>query len=323
MEWLECIVYTNDAGISPVCDALSGVGLDQVCIEESRETAMAFLNESAVYWDYADADKIGVDTPCVKAYLADTAESMGALNEAKAAIARLSALYPSDDLGTLSIVVNRVRDEDWMNSWKAYYRPLSIGNRLYVCPRWIDEPTPARRVKLALDPGVAFGTGSHHTTRMCLELLEGCLSGGETVLDLGCGSGILSIAAILLGAKSAVAVDIDPVAEHVARENAAQNGISEKACRVEIGDVVTNEALQARIAGKYDVVVANIVASVIISLAPFALTCLKSGAPFVVSGVIEERENEVVSALTNCGLVLRETRRSESWVAMRFSAPLA
>lgn len=316
MKWLEICVYTTDAGLDAVCEALSIAGLDQVSIEESHERAMAFLSERAVYWDFADYDKVGVDEPCVKAYVADVPESEAVVAEVKQAIALLRKTAEASEYGTLSVVVTRVDDADWENGWKQYYKPLLIGERLYVTPCWIEEPVPEGRVKLKLDPGVAFGTGEHHTTRMCMELLEKAVQPGCDILDLGCGSGILSVAGILLGAKDAVAVDIDPVAEHVALENAKMNGLDEAHYHVLIGDVLTNEPLRQTIRRGYDVVVANIVASVIIALAPFARTCCKKGAPFIVSGVIDEREDEVRQAIEREGFTVTEILRSEGWVAM-------
>ena len=320
MKWLEIAVYTTDEGLDAVCAALSGAGLDQVTIEESHERAMAFLSERAVYWDFADPETVGVDEPCVKAYVADAPESEAVLSDVRQAIALLKTLPAGENAGSLSVVVSRVDDADWENGWKQYYRPLLVGKRLYVTPCWIEEPVPEGRVPLKLDPGVAFGTGEHHTTRMCLELLENAVHPGDEVLDLGCGSGILSVAAILLGAKSAVAVDIDPVAEHVALENAAMNGVAPAQYAVRIGDILTNETLTSAVRRPYDVVVANIVAGVIIALAPFAHECCKRGAPFIVSGVIGEREAEVRHAVEAQGFALEETLVREDWVAMRFAA---
>ena len=320
MKWLEICVYTTDAGMDAVIFAFSNAGLDQVSIEESHERAMAFLNERVVYWDYADAEKVGVDEPCVKAYVADVPESVAVLENVKRGIAQLRATDLGYDAGTLQIVVNRMDDADWENNWKAYYKPIEIGKRLYVLPCWIEETAPDNRVTLKLDPGVAFGTGEHHTTRMCLELLETVVKPGDDMLDLGCGSGILSVASVLLGAKHAVAVDIDPVAEHVALENAAMNGVSPAQYDVRIGDLLSDEALQNRIRKGYDVVAANIVAGVIIAIAPFAKTCCKPGAPFIVSGIIDEREDEVKQALVRAGFTVEDILRSEGWVAMLLRA---
>ncbi|HAX39488.1 MAG TPA: 50S ribosomal protein L11 methyltransferase [Clostridiales bacterium] len=320
MKWLEICVYTTDAGMDAVIFAFSNAGLDQVSIEESHERAMAFLNERVVYWDYADAEKVGVDEPCVKAYVADVPESVAVLEDVKRGIAQLRATDLGYDAGTLQIVVNRMDDADWENNWKAYYKPIEIGKRFYVLPCWIEETAPDNRVTLKLDPGVAFGTGEHHTTRMCLELLETVVKPGDDMLDLGCGSGILSVASVLLGAKHAVAVDIDPVAEHVALENAAMNGVSPAQYDVRIGDLLSDEALQNRIRKGYDVVAANIVAGVIIAIAPFAKTCCKPGAPFIVSGIIDEREDEVKQALVRAGFTVEDILRSEGWVAMLLRA---
>jgi ribosomal protein L11 methyltransferase len=316
MKWLEICVYTTDAGLDAVTTAFSTAGLDQVSIEESHERAMAFLNERAVYWDFADAETVGVDEPCVKAYVADVPESEPVVAEVKRAVAALRETGLGFDAGSLSVVVNRMDDADWENSWKAYYKPLTIGKRLHVLPCWINEPAPEGRVTFKLDPGVAFGTGEHHTTRMCLELLETVVKPGDDMLDLGCGSGILSVASVLLGAKHAVAVDIDPVTEHVAIENAEMNGVGKDRCDVRIGDLLENESLRDQIRRGYDVVAANIVAGVIIALAPFAKTCCKPGGAFIVSGIIDEREDEVKAAVLNAGFTLETILRSEGWVAI-------
>ena len=320
MKWLEICVYTTDAGLDAVTFAFSNAGLDQVSIEESHERAMAFLNERAVYWDFADADKVGVDEPCVKAYVADVPESESVVADVKRAIAQLRETDLGFDAGSLSVVVNRMDDADWENNWKAYYKPLKIGQRLFVLPCWMADEAPENRVTLKLDPGVAFGTGEHHTTRMCLELLETVVKPGDDILDLGCGSGILSVASVLLGAKHAVAVDIDPVAEHVALENAAMNGVNETKYDVLIGDLLEDDNLRAKIQRGYDVVVANIVAGVIIAITPFAKSCCKTGAPYIVSGIIDEREDEVKAAVIKAGFSVETILRSEGWVAMLLRA---
>ncbi len=274
------------------------------------------MNESALYWDFADMDKIGTDTPCVKAYLAVLPENAPVLKEAKAAIARLKTLDLGFDLGTLAMTVSVRDEEEWANNWKQYYKPLAIGERLLVLPSWEDEPEGNTRTVLRLDPGMAFGTGAHHTTRMCLEYLEQVVQTGQEVLDLGCGSGILSIASLLLGAEDAVAVDIDPIAERIARENADMNGLGNAHYHIKIGDVLTDARLQRLIAGQYDVVVANIVADVIIRLAPLAKGYCKPGAPFIVSGIIDERRDEVLAALRVAGFTVEDMKNAEGWNAI-------
>ena len=182
MKWYEIAVYTTDAGAEPVCGALTSAGLSGFSIEESRESAAAFLKESALYWDFAHMDKIGADTPCVKAYLAVLPENEPVLDAARASIERLRGLDVGFDLGTLAMTVSVRDDEDWANNWKQYYKPLEIGDRLLVLPSWEPKPATGRTV-LKLDPGLAFGTGAHHTTRMCLEFLESTVRAGDTAKD--------------------------------------------------------------------------------------------------------------------------------------------
>ncbi len=314
MKWLEITVYTTDEGIDTVCAALNGAGIMGLSIEESREKAYAFLREAAIFWDFADMDRIGTDTPCVKGYVADCPENLPTVEAAKAAIERLKTMEHSADLGTLLTTVVTVDDEDWANNWKQYYKPLPIGSRLLVLPSWEARPE-TDRIVLKLDPGMAFGTGAHHTTRMCLEFLEKTVKPGDTMLDLGCGSGILSIAARLFGAAKATAVDIDPIAESIAYENAEMNGIGRDGYEVLIGNVLSDTRLQKQIAGRYPVVAANIVADVIIALAPIARPLVAPGGVFLVSGIIDERVDEVVNALNKSGFTVSEHSRAEGWNA--------
>ena len=168
---------------------------------------------------------------------------------------------------------------------------------------------------LILDPGLTFGTGSHATTRLCLTALEKSVQGGEKVLDLGCGSGILSIAALKLGASEATAVDIDDKCLTVAYDNAALNGIGKDTYTVKVGDILSDEKVQAEIGGGYDIVLANIVSDVIIALAPRVHTLVKEGGLFLCSGIIDTRAEEVKGKLLEAGLTILEERSSEGWFA--------
>ena len=196
-----------------------------------------------------------------------------------------------------------VEQEDWQNGWRKYYHPMEIGSRLAVVPSWQQYDTD--RVKLILDPGLAFGTGGHETTSLCLEALDEQVRGGERVLDIGTGSGILAIAALKLGAASAEGVDIDPVAVRTG-ENAALNGVQDK-LTVLVGD------LSDKASGTYDIITANIVANAILSLAPAVPGLMAEGATFIASGIIDSRKDEVIAGLEKAGLAIVEVKEKRGW----------
>lgn len=317
MKWMEVTVFTTEEGLDPVCARLDMLGINQVMIEQGRESIERFLRETARYWDYADMDELAAgDGPCVKAYIADAAENRAAVKAIEDSFEELKHTDVGLDLGSLRTVVRIADDEDWANNWKIYYKPLEIGRRLLVCPSW-EKAEDTGRIVLSLDPGMAFGTGSHHTTRMCLELLEETVKAGDSMIDLGCGSGILSIASLLLGANEATAVDIDPIAERIAYENAAMNGIGRDTYTVLVGDVLSDAALQDKLCErKYDVVAANIVASVIIELSAIVPRLIKKDGAFIMSGIIAERLEEVLEALDRNGFEVLEVRAGEDWRAI-------
>ena len=216
---------------------------------------------------------------------------------------RLTALNIEHELGEIDI-----SEEEWENNWKQFFKCTEIGKRLCVHPSWEEYENTENRVVLSIDPGAAFGTGTHATTSMCLEALEKLVTPDITVLDIGSGSGILSIAAILLGAKDVVGVDIDPVAVKVAKENAALNGVAEKANYV-LGN------LDEEITDTFDIVVANIVADAIIALSSSAKKRMKKGGYFLCSGIIDIRADEVEAALTDRGYEIVEKMTNNNWVA--------
>ena len=197
-----------------------------------------------------------------------------------------------------------VEQEDWQNGWRKYYHPMDVGQRLAIVPSWQDYETS--RVKLILDPGLAFGTGGHETTNLCLEVLDERVRGGERVLDIGTGSGILAIAALKLGAAVAEGVDIDPVAVRTAGENAALNGVADK-LTVLVGD------LSDKASGKYDIITANIVANAIMALAPTVPGLMADDAVFIASGIIDSRKDEVIAALEAAGLAVLEVKEKRGW----------
>ncbi len=201
-------------------------------------------------------------------------------------------------------------EDDWADKWKAFFKPTPVGERLFVRPVWIDDYDSGDRVVLNIEPGAAFGTGTHETTRLCLESLDKIIKKGDTVLDIGCGSGILAIASMLLGAVEGFGVDIDPLAVKTAAENGRMNGLSEPELKFVCGD------LADKVTKKYDVVVANIVADIIILFSTQVRAFMKQGAKFVASGIIDSRADEVVAALADAGLTLEERIEENGWVCL-------
>lgn len=202
-----------------------------------------------------------------------------------------------------------VNEEDWANEWKKYFKPLEIGRKLAICPTWEQYDNIGGRAVMKIDPGMAFGTGGHATTRLCLETLEDYVQPDTELLDLGCGSGILSIAALLMGASRTVGVDIDPLAVKTARENGALNGFEEPQYTVLEGN------LTDRVSGTFSVVAANIVADVIIYFCPQVRQFMKPGAVFITSGIIDTREAEVLAAFAQNGLQVQRRRESGGWLS--------
>ncbi|MDD5932512.1 MAG: 50S ribosomal protein L11 methyltransferase [Oscillospiraceae bacterium] len=313
MNWLELHIDTNHAGLETVEATLSALEIDGVVIDDEAEF-QDFLENNHQYWDYVDADleKAMSGKSRVTFYLEANDDGFAKLGEVRIALQRLKE--SGADCGTLLLTMDTLQDQDWENNWKQYYKPMEIGQRLLVIPQW-EQAEAKGRVPLILDPGLTFGTGSHATTRLCLTALEQRVHGGESVLDLGCGSGILSIAALKLGAKEALAVDIDDKCLTVAYDNAALNGIGKDTYTVKVGDILSDEALRAQIGGGYDIILANIVADVIIALAPMVHSLLKQGGWFLCSGIIDTRAEEVKARLLEAGLEVLEERSSEGWFA--------
>lgn len=203
-----------------------------------------------------------------------------------------------------------VNEEDWANNWKKYFKPLPVGERLLICPSWETAENPEGRAVLSIDPGMAFGTGGHDTTRLVLETLEQYVTAGCDFLDVGCGSGILSIAACLLGANRALGIDIDALAVKTAVENGALNGLTSPRYEIRLGDLARD------VEGRYPVIAANIVADAIIMLSPAIPALLAEGGVYIVSGIIDTREQDVLTALSACGFKVVERREQGGWLCL-------
>lgn len=318
MEWLELHIDTNHAGLEPLEIFLSANGVDGVVIDDEQDF-QSFLENNHQYWDYVDEDLEASmkGKSRITFYLPADDEGFARLGALRTALQTFKEAH-AGQYGSLLMTMENLKDSDWENNWKQYYKPMEIGERLLVIPEWEQETVRgqakyAGKVPLILEPGLTFGTGSHATTRLCLTALEQAVHGGERVLDLGCGSGILSIAALTLGAASAAAVDIDDKCLTVAYENAALNGIGRDRYTVLVGDAVSDRALKAQLGSGYDIVVANIVADVIIGLAPSVRQFLKPGGLFLCSGIIDDRAEEVAQRLREAGWGILRTRQSEGW----------
>ena len=313
MEWLEMKIDTSHAGLDPVCELLEQQGVTGWMIDDEADF-QDFLEHNRQYWDYVDeellAEKRGVSR--VTFYLERGEAALPVIAAVRMAMSDLKKAHP--EYGPLLLTMDDVADADWENNWKQFYKPMEIGERLLVVPEWEQADAP-ERVTLRLNPGLTFGTGSHATTRLCLTALEKAVRGGERVLDLGCGSGILSIAALRLGAAEATAVDIDDKCLTVAYDNAALNGIGKDTYTVKVGNVLTDEAMRAQLGGGYQIVLANIVADVIIGLAPLVRSMLAPGGLFLCSGIIDTRAEEVADKLRTAGLEIAETHSAEGWFA--------
>ncbi len=232
------------------------------------------------------------------------------------AIAYLSARLDQEPV-PYTVDTSAVKEEEWATAWKDYYHPTKIGKRLVVCPTWEDYAPGEGELVMRLDPGMAFGTGTHHTTRLCAGMLEEAVTPGCRLLDMGTGSGILSIAALLLGAKEAVGVDIDPVAVRTAGENAALNGFGPDRFTPVCGELVHDRHLAEKLGSGFDLIAANIVADVIIALAPTFPRHLKPGGMVVCSGIILPRKEEVIAALDAQGLTVLQVEEQDGWCAIR------
>ncbi len=299
MRYIEVTVNTPGAEIDARCQEMADMGAGGFVIE-NEEDFKDFLEQNHQYWDYVDDELenqfAGVSR--IKCYLTDDEDGLAVLR-------RINAAY--DDVTT-----SYVEDSDWENNWREYYKPIEVGEKLVVVPEWEEAPQDGR-LPLRLDPGLIFGTGSHATTRMCLAALEEFSKPGVRVLDLGCGSGILGIGALILGCDSCLGVDIDPKAPDVVMSNAALNGIGADKMTAWAGDIIADASLRARIGGGYQLVLANIVADVIIPLSAVVRQFMAPGAVFICSGIIEHRWPETEAALISNGFEILDHKSEEEW----------
>ncbi len=303
MAWLEITINTNSAEIETVAEQLTARGFSDLVIEDQQEYE-TFLDENRAYWDYIDEQLQqqlqGLSR--IKLYIEDTDE------------ASLSRLKSTADALGLTPEIAQMPETNWEESWKDSYPPVEIGEKLVILPYWLAQDYAGERLQVILDPGLTFGTGAHPTTQMVVAAMERTVKAGDRCLDLGSGSGILSLVALRLGAGCAVGVDIDPKAEDIARENAAYNQFSAPEFTALTGNVTEDHAIMQRLsAQKWDVVLVNIVADVIISLAPVLPHFLSEETTLICSGILDTRLDDVLDAMARAGLTITKTYAQEDW----------
>ena len=314
MEYLELTIAAVSRGIDTLASALTAGGFADLVIEDQAEFE-SFLDENRAYWDYIDeklqAQLEGLSQ--IKLYLEK--EDTAGLSRLEKLLQSLKQQY-GDSLGSLELTVTSLAPVDWEESWKDNYPPQPVGEKLIVLPYWRDDHQ--NRIPIILDPGLTFGTGAHPSTQMVMEFMEEIDLQGKNCLDLGSGSGILSIAALRLGAKSATGVDIDPKAEDIARENAAYNNFSAPEFTALTGNVTADKNLMSRLRKEhYDLVLVNIVADVIISLAPILPQFLEEGSILLLSGILDTRLEDVRQAIEKAGLSIVAVKAKEDWRSLK------
>lgn len=321
MNWTEVNIMTSNYGIEPLTAYLMDIGIKGFVIRDS-EDFNEFLENKEGKWDYIDEDLMGLSDceTCVTVYIPENAQGAEMFAALRNIINTLKENDSENLFGRLAIESDSVKEEDWANNWKKYFKPVKVGEKLLIKPSWEEYNENDGRIILEIDPASSFGTGQHNTTRLCLEIMENALRKGDRVLDLGCGSGILSIGALLLGAESAVAVDIEENSVATAIENAAKNNIDADKYTAYCGNVINDSQLAEKIGEGYDLITANIVADVLIAMSSLFMKFIRKGGTLIISGIITERKDEVVEAVKNAGFSMNDIREADGWCAVSFTA---
>lgn len=313
MKWLEVKVKTTEEAYDAISEMLTSIGAGGVAIEDPNDIRQEVAKPNTL--DYADDEflKSLGDDVIIKAYFPGTMSLKELEQLIREKIEFISKFLKT---GEGYVGYSEVDDEDWSTAWKKYYKPVKISDRIVIKPSWEEYKKQDNEVIIELDPGMAFGTGTHETTRMCAQLLEKYVQGNDTLIDVGCGTGILSIIAAGLGAKHVTAIDIDEVAVRVAKENCELNNADSK---VSVFQGVMDSSLKIKLKEeKVDVIVANIIANVIIDISPFIPYYLKAGGVFLTSGIIKERKDEVIEAYQKLGFTCKDELEIGEWVALAF-----
>ena len=318
MDWLKISLFAPEHLIDAVCDYLRGYGINGFEII-NKEEMNAFLIKNPFNWDYVDESLLSPkqDCPCIIFYEPDDCEGLAHFNKIKTNIYKelFSDFEQSHDI--IKFDVETLNDSSWLNEWKKYFHPFRIGKSIIIVPAWYTFKPDYGDLVFNVDPGSAFGTGQHQSTKLCIELMEKFIKPGDILLDIGCGSGILFIIGLLLGAKHALACDFDPAAASSVSTNTMQNNIEPHMYTYLSGDIFNNSDIIEKIKNnKYDIIVANIVADAIIQLATQVIGYLKPGGVFIASGIICERGGDVVNAFINAGYKKINSCELDGWLAV-------
>lgn len=324
MKYLELVIHTNREGLEAVEGCLMGLGFTDMVVNDPMDLQDLMNKKHDYDWDYIGDEVLAMadEEPTITMYFdgEETGNGYALAQEVDLAIeglrqAMMNGEYGEGaDFGPLTVTTSLHDDSEWKDNWKEYFKPARVSDRILVCPTWenyeLSDEEKAAGVKiLKIDPGMAFGTGTHETTSLCMKAMERYIKPGDHVLDVGCGSGILSIAADLLGAGDALGIEIDPVAVDVSRENLELNGCGENV-RVIEGDLTKGVDYKA------DIVVANLMADLVEMLSPDVRRHMKPGAKYISSGIIDEKEEEVRSAIEACGFTIEEVCKDGMWRAI-------
>lgn len=315
MNWTCVSLFTDPKNADMIGDLLVTEDIYEFSVMNPEEFSQDL--RSSVYYDYVEDKLLEQKDAVICIYAPRNGQGEEKLQKIRRAV---------EQAGQMGLKVRMefsgLQEEDWMNNWKKYFKPTKIGEKMLIKPSWEPLPQTGDRIVLEIDPSSSFGTGTHETTRLCIEALETMVHPGDEVLDMGCGSGILSVAAALLGAKSVTGVDIEEDSIRVSKENAARNGLSSEKVRLFLGNVLQDEALADRIADRaYDVIAANIVADVIKAMTPLFFRYLRPGGTIVCSGIIIERAEEVRAVLCTGGLQILELKKAGEWAAILARKP--
>lgn len=317
MKWNKYRLATTTEAVDLISYTLAEMGIEGIEIED--KVPLSEEDKKRMFIDLLPDLEEDDGKAYVSFYIEPEKDHESTLEEVLAAVKELTDFV---DIGEATIEKSQTEDIDWMNNWKKYWKPFKVDEHIIIKPTWETvEDVPEDTLVVELDPGTAFGTGTHHTTRLCITQLKKYMQPGQEVLDVGCGSGILSIIALLLGAKEASATDVDIHAVEAAIENARVNGIDSDIYTVLTGDVISDADFRHKVGEhKFDMVLANIFAEIIIPLSGVVKEMMKPGALFITSGIIDEREEDVRKALTENGFEIMEVTHSGGWVSFTAKA---